>query len=102
MSVSTSVLAAIQNVEPSDRHAATREGRGDDAEQSDPVGVTLHQGSTSSAHTVGHATASLLLAAGTHTKIAGHGSYAITADVYVHVPPAQQRGAAQRLDRMLA
>ena len=46
--------------------------------------------------------ASFLLAAGTHTKVVqehlGHSSYAITADIYSHVAPPQQREAADRLD----
>ncbi len=57
-------------------------------------GVTLH--------TLRHSAASFLLAAGTHTKVVqehlGHSSYAITADIYSHVTPAQAREAADRLD----
>jgi integrase len=60
-------------------------------------GVTLH--------TLRHTAASLLLAAGTHTKVVeeclGHSSYAITADIYSHVTPAQQGEAADRLDDAL-
>ncbi|MGR6963919.1 tyrosine-type recombinase/integrase [Geodermatophilus sp. URMC 61] len=60
-------------------------------------GVTLR--------TLRHSAASLLLAAGTHTKVVqehlGHSSYAITADIYSHVGPAQQREAADRLDQAL-
>ena len=56
-------------------------------------------------HTLRHSTASFLLAAGTHTKVVqehlGHSSYAITADIYSHVTPAQQREAADRLDDAL-
>lgn len=56
-------------------------------------------------HTLRHSTASLLLAAGTHTKVVqehlGHSSYAITADIYSHVAPAQRREAADRLDAAL-
>jgi integrase len=56
-------------------------------------------------HTLRHSAASFLLAAGTHTKVVqerlGHSSYAITADIYSHVAPAQQREAAQRLDEAL-
>lgn len=52
-------------------------------------------------HTLRHSAASFLLAAGTHTKVVqehlGHSSYAITADIYSHVAPAQQREAADRL-----
>ncbi|MGY1710315.1 hypothetical protein ACI8AC_12475 [Geodermatophilus sp. SYSU D00758] len=48
---------------------------------------------------------SFLLAAGTHTKVVqehlGHSSYVITADIYSHVGPAQQREAADRLDQAL-
>ena len=60
-------------------------------------GVTLH--------TLRHSAASFLLVAGTHTKVVqehlGHSSYAITADIYSHVGPAQQREAADRLDQAL-
>ena len=60
-------------------------------------GVTLH--------TLRHSAASSLLAAGTHTEVVreqlGHSSYAITADIYSHVGPAQQREAADRLDQAL-
>ncbi len=60
-------------------------------------GVTLH--------TLRHSAASFLLAVGTHTKVVqehlGHSSYAITADIYSHVGPAQQREAADRLDQAL-
>jgi integrase len=56
-------------------------------------------------HTLRHSAASFLLAAGTHTKVVqehlGHSSYAITADIYSHVAPVQQREAAQRLDEAL-
>jgi hypothetical protein len=49
--------------------------------------------------------ASFLLTAGTHTKVvqehSGHSSYAITADIYSHVAPAQRREAADRLDEAL-
>jgi integrase len=67
------------------------------AERAGLRGVTLH--------TLRHSAASFLLAAGTHTKVVqehlGHSSYAITADIYSHVGPAQQREAADRLDRAL-
>ncbi|WP_425432352.1 tyrosine-type recombinase/integrase [Geodermatophilus amargosae] len=60
-------------------------------------GITLH--------TLRHSAASFLLAAGTHTKVVqehlGHSSYAITADIYSHVGPAQQREAADRLAQAL-
>ena len=56
-------------------------------------------------HTLRHSAASFLLAAGTHTKVVqehlGHSSYAITADIYSHVAPAQQRDAADRLDEAI-
>ena len=56
-------------------------------------------------HTLRHSAASFLLAAGTHTKVVqehlGHASYAITADIYSHVGPGQQREAADRLDEAL-
>lgn len=56
-------------------------------------------------HTLRHSAASFLLAAGTHTKVVqehlGHSSYAITADIYSHVAPAQRREAADRLDEAL-
>lgn len=58
-----------------------------------------------SLHTLRHSNASLLLAAGTHTKVVsehlGHSSYAITADIYSHVTPSQAREAADRLDAAL-
>jgi integrase len=60
-------------------------------------GVTLH--------TRRHSAATFLLAARTHAKVVqehlGHSSYAITADTYSHVGPAQQREAADRLDQAL-
>ncbi len=56
-------------------------------------------------HTLRHSAASFLLAAETHTKVVqehlGHSSYAITADIYSHVAPVQQREAADRLDEAL-
>jgi integrase len=67
------------------------------AERAGLRGVTLH--------TLRHSAASFVLAAGTHTKVVqehlGHSSYAITADIYSHVGPAQQREAADRLDEAL-
>ena len=57
-------------------------------------------------HTLRHSAASFLLAAGTHTKVVqehlGHSSYAITADIYSHVAPAQAREAADRMDEALS
>ena len=56
-------------------------------------------------HTLRHSAASFLLAAGTHTKVVqehlGHCSYAITADIYSHVAPAQQREAADKLEQAI-
>jgi integrase len=56
-------------------------------------------------HTLRYSAASFLLAAGTHTKVVqehlGHSSHAMTADIYSHVGPAQQRGAADRLNEAL-
>ena len=56
-------------------------------------------------HTLRHSAASFLLAAGTHTKVVqehlGHSSYAITADIYSHVAPAQAREAADRMDEAI-
>jgi integrase len=56
-------------------------------------------------HTLRHSAASFLLAAGTHTKVVqehlGHSSYAITADIYSHVAPVQQREAADKLGQAI-
>jgi integrase len=56
-------------------------------------------------NTLRHSTASFLLAAGTHRKVMqehlGHSSYAITADIYSQVGPAQQREVADRLAEAL-
>ena len=56
-------------------------------------------------HTLRHPAVSFLLAAGTQTKVVqeylGHRWYAITADIYSHVGPQQQREAADRLDEAL-
>ncbi|WP_369794109.1 tyrosine-type recombinase/integrase [Geodermatophilus sp. Leaf369] len=50
-------------------------------------------------------TASSLLAAGVHIKVVqellGHARYAITADTYSHVAPAQRREAADRIEDSL-
>lgn len=66
------------------------------ADRAGLVGVYLH--------TLRHPAASFLLAAGTHTKAVqehlGHSSYAITADVYSPVTPAQ-REAADRLNEAI-
>ena len=67
------------------------------AERAGLRGVTLH--------TLRHSAASFLPAAGSHAKVVQehlcHSSYAITADVYSHVDPVQQREAADRLDQAL-
>jgi integrase len=67
------------------------------AERAGLRGVTLH--------ILRRSAASFLLAAGTHTEVVqehlGHSPYAITADIYGHVGPAQQREAADRLDQAL-
>jgi hypothetical protein len=56
-------------------------------------------------HTLRHSAASFLLAAGTHTKVVqehlGHSSYTITADIYSHVAPVQQREAADNLGQAI-
>ena len=56
-------------------------------------------------HTLRHSATSFLLAAGTHIKVVqehlGHSSYAVAADIYRHVGPAQQREVADRLDQAL-
>lgn len=53
-------------------------------------------------HTLRHSAASFLLVAGTHTKVVQeHLGYAITADIYSHIAPVQQREAAERLDEAL-
>ncbi|MEX5717823.1 site-specific integrase [Geodermatophilus maliterrae] len=56
-------------------------------------------------HTLRHSAASFLLAAGTHMKVVqehlGHSSYAITADIYSHVAPVQQREAADKLGQAI-
>ena len=66
---------------------------------------TLARRAGSHLHTLRHSTASLLLAAGTHTKVVqehlGHSSYAIPADICSHVAPEQRRAAADRLDEAL-
>jgi len=52
-------------------------------------------------HTLRHTAASALIGSDVHMRVVqellGHSSYAITADVYAHVAPAQQRDAAERL-----
>jgi len=53
-------------------------------------------------HGLRHSHASHLLAANVHPKIVqerfGHSSIAITMDIYSHVLPDMQRGAASKLD----
>jgi integrase len=56
-------------------------------------------------HALRHSAASFLLAPGTHAKVVqerlGHSSYAVTADIYSHVAPAQQCEVADRLGRAI-
>jgi len=56
-------------------------------------------------HDARHTSATLLLGRGVHPKIAsemlGHASIAITLDLYSHVTPTMQRGAADELDAVL-
>ncbi|MHB8703722.1 MAG: tyrosine-type recombinase/integrase [Candidatus Tyrphobacter sp.] len=57
-------------------------------------------------HDLRHTAATLLLDAGVHPKIVserlGHASIAITMDLYQHVSPTMQRGAARAMDRALS
>ncbi|MDQ3917899.1 MAG: tyrosine-type recombinase/integrase [Acidobacteriota bacterium] len=52
-----------------------------------------------------HTSATLLLKAGEHIKVVserlGHANVAITLEVYVHVLPGMQEGAAERMERLL-
>ena len=52
-----------------------------------------------------HTTATLLLQAGENPKIVserlGHASIALTLDTYSHVLPTMQRGATEKLERMI-
>ncbi len=52
-----------------------------------------------------HTSATLLLKAGEHIKVVserlGHASVAITLEVYIHVLPGMQEGAATRIDALL-
>jgi integrase len=52
-----------------------------------------------------HTSATLLLKAGEHIKVVserlGHASVSITLEVYVHVLPGMQEGAASRIDALL-
>jgi integrase len=68
------------------------------AERADLRGVTLHT-------PCGTPRRASYWPAGTQTKVVqehlGHSSYAITADIYSHVGPAQQREAADRIDEAL-
>lgn len=52
-------------------------------------------------HTLRHTAASALIRSDVHMRVVqellGHSSYAITADIYAHVAPDQQRDAAERL-----
>jgi integrase len=56
-------------------------------------------------HDLRHTAASLLLEQGVHPKIVsemlGHSQIAITLDLYSHVTPTMQQGAADALDRLL-
>jgi integrase len=66
------------------------------------VGIAERAGLTGvGLHTLRHSTASALIAAGTHMKVVqellGHSSYGITADIYSHVAPKQQREASEQL-----
>ncbi|MGK5115694.1 tyrosine-type recombinase/integrase [Geodermatophilus sp. CPCC 205506] len=99
------VWPALHVGEPGRQLEGTRHGRPGTvlrrfevlAERAGLRGVTLH--------TLRHSAASFLLAACTHTKVVqehlGHSSYAVTADIYSHVGPAQQREATDRLDEAL-
>jgi integrase len=90
---------SVHRSSPATRCGASSSPRSEPAraERAGPRGVTLH--------TLRHSAASFLPAAGTHTEVVqehlGHSSYAITADIYSHVGPAQQREAADRLDQAL-
>lgn len=52
-----------------------------------------------------HTSATLLLKAGEHIKVVserlGHASVSITLEVYIHVLPGMQEGAASRIDALL-
>jgi integrase len=56
-------------------------------------------------HDLRHASATLLLAAGVHPKVAqerlGHSQIGITLDTYSHVVPTMQLEAASKLDTMM-
>jgi len=56
-------------------------------------------------HDLRHTAASLLLGRGVHPKIVsemlGHSTIAVTLDLYSHVTPTMQRGAADELDAVL-
>ena len=57
-------------------------------------------------HRLRHSCASLLVAAGVSLEVVsellGHSSYAITADVYVHLKPASRQHAAEAMQGLLA
>ncbi|MBX6772229.1 MAG: site-specific integrase [Chloroflexi bacterium] len=57
-------------------------------------------------HDLRHASATALLAAGTHLKVVserlGHASISVTGDIYSHVIPTLQREAAATIGRILA
>lgn len=56
-------------------------------------------------HDLRHSCANLMLKQGVHPKIVsempGHSTAAITLDVYSHVTPGLQEGAAKKLDEIL-
>lgn len=57
-------------------------------------------------HDLRHTAATLLLAQGVHPKIVsemlGHSQIAVTLDLYLHVTPTMQRGAAAAMDALLS
>ena len=56
-------------------------------------------------HDMRHTSATLALENGEHPKVVserlGHSNIAITLDLYSHVTPDMQRGAADRLDKLI-
>jgi integrase len=57
-------------------------------------------------HDLRHSSATLLLSLGEHPKVVqerlGHATIAVTMDIYSHVMPELERGAADRLDALFA
>ena len=53
-------------------------------------------------HDLRHSAATILLAAGVHPKVVqermGHGSIVMTMNIYSHVLPSMQEGAADKID----